>query len=92
MTAIEKAGYRPGEDVFLGLDCASSEFYVDGTYRLSTGAVLSSASWSDYLLSCASRYPIISIEDGMAEDDWDGWRLLTDRLGRRYNWSGTIYL
>ncbi len=81
--AIEKAGYRPGDDIAIALDPASSEFYKDGRYHLaSEGLQLSSAEFADYLADWTSRYPIVSIEDGMAEDDWDGWALLTERLGR----------
>jgi enolase len=87
--AIESAGYRPGEDVMLGLDCASSEFYEDGEYTLaSEGLSLKAGEFIDYLASWVEKYPIISIEDGMAEDDWDGWRLLTQRLGERVQLVG----
>jgi len=87
--AIERAGYRPGEDVLLGLDCASSEFYKDGAYRLeSEGAALTAAEFAEYLAGWVDKYPIISIEDGMAEDDWDGWKLLTERLGRQVQLVG----
>ena len=87
--AIERAGYRPGEDVLLGLDCASSEFYKDGAYRLqSEGAALTADEFAGYLAGWVEKYPIISIEDGMAEDDWDGWKLLTDRLGDRVQLVG----
>ncbi|MGD9788468.1 MAG: phosphopyruvate hydratase [Sulfuricellaceae bacterium] len=80
--AIEAAGYLPGSEVAIGVDCASSEFYKDGKYVLaSEGLSLTSAEFTDYLASWADKYPVISIEDGMAENDWDGWRLLTDRLG-----------
>jgi enolase len=80
--AIEAAGYRPGVDIALGLDCASSEFFADGEYTISSeGAALKSAEFVDYLAAWVDKYPIISIEDGMAESDWDGWKLLTDRLG-----------
>ena len=80
--AIEAAGYRPGEDIALALDCASSEFYEDDEYTLaSEGASLKSAELVDYLAAWVDKYPIISIEDGMAESDWDGWKLLTQRLG-----------
>ena len=82
MAAIEKAGYAPGEDVFLALDCAATEFYTDGKYNLAgEGRTLSSDEMVSYLVDFATRYPIISIEDGMAEDDWDGWTALTDALG-----------
>jgi enolase len=80
--AIESAGYLPGSEVAIGVDCASSEFYKDGKYVLaSEGLSLTSAEFTDYLASWADKYPVISIEDGMAENDWDGWRTLTDRLG-----------
>ena len=83
VTAIEAAGYVPGADVAIGVDCASSEFYKDGQYHLaSEGLKLSSAQFTDYLATWTDKYPIISIEDGMAEDDWDGWVLLTQRLGK----------
>ncbi len=89
LEAIEKAGYRAGEDVLLGLDCASSEFYRDGKYNLtSEGASLTSAEFADYLAAWVEKYPIVTIEDGMAEDDWDGWKLLTERLGRRVQLVG----
>ena len=81
--AIEKAGYLPGPDVAIGLDCASSEFFRDGKYHLaSDGLSLSSAQFVDYLATWVDKYPIISIEDGMSEHDWDGWKLLTSRLGK----------
>jgi enolase len=84
LAAIEKAGYTPGQDVVLGLDCAASEFYKDGKYILASERLeLSSAGFADYLGTLADKYPIISIEDGMGESDWDGWKLLTDKLGRR---------
>jgi enolase len=82
--AIEKAGYAPGSDIALALDCAASEFHADGAYRLEAeNRVLSAAEFVDILAHWCGRYPIISIEDGMAEDDWDGWKLLTDRLAGR---------
>jgi enolase len=84
LRAIESAGYTPGQDVVLGLDCASSEFYKDGKYILaSENLELTSEAFADYLATLADRYPIISIEDGMAEGDWDGWKILTDKLGKR---------
>jgi enolase len=87
--AIEAAGYRPGEHVALGLDCASSEFYEDGEYTLaSEGRSLKAAELVDYLEAWVDKYPIISIEDGMAENDWDGWKLLTDRLGKKIQLVG----
>jgi enolase len=83
LSAIEKSGYRAGEQVYLGLDTASSEFYRDGRYHLdSEGRSFDSAEFVDYLAAWAERYPIISIEDGMAENDWDGWAALTARLGQ----------
>lgn len=83
MEAITAAGYEPGKDVYLGLDCASSEFYKDGHYVLaSEGVSLTSAQFCDYLATLCGKYPIISIEDGMDEFDWDGWDLLTQRLGK----------
>ncbi len=89
LEAIEKAGYRPGEHVYLGLDVASSEFYRDGVYHLeSEGRKFDAAGFTDYLDDLVRRYPIVSIEDGMAEDDWDGWSLLTQRLGSRLQLVG----
>ena len=86
--AIEAAGYKAGEDVMIGLDCASSEFYKDGVYDYSkfegaTGAKRSSAEQVAYLEELISRYPIDSIEDGMSKNDWEGWKLLTERIGDR---------
>ena len=82
--AIEKAGFEPGTEIALGLDCAASEFYRDGKYHLAgDGLVLSSGQFTDYLASWCDKYPILSIEDGMAENDWDGWKTLTDRLGKK---------
>ena len=82
MKSIEKAGYRPGDDISLGLDCASTEFFEDGKYNLKgEGRILEAGAMADYLAELAGNYPIISIEDGMAEDDWDGWKILTERLG-----------
>jgi enolase len=84
MEAIDKAGYQAGQDVLLALDCASSEFFKDGRYKLeSENLQLSSGQFADYLAALADKYPIISIEDGMAESDWDGWKILTERLGRK---------
>lgn len=81
--AIEQAGYLPGPDVAIGLDCASSEFFSNGKYHLaSDGLSLTSAQFVDYLAAWVDKYPIISIEDGMSEHDWDGWKLLTHRLGK----------
>ena len=84
MQAIQTAGYVPGKDVLLALDCAASEFYKDGKYHLSgEGLQLSSAQFVDYLATLCDKFPIVSIEDGMSEADWDGWKLLTDRLGKK---------
>ncbi|MBI3952938.1 MAG: phosphopyruvate hydratase, partial [Chloroflexi bacterium] len=84
LAAIEAAGYRPGHDCCLALDLAATELFKDGRYVLpKEGATLTSAQMVDYLERWASRYPIVSIEDGLAEDDWEGWRLLTQRLGAR---------
>ena len=84
LEAIEKAGFVAGEQIALGLDCAASEFYKDGKYHLEgEGMVLSSAEWIDMMATWVDKYPIISIEDGMAENDWDGWKLLTDRLAKK---------
>ena len=83
LQAIEQAGYKPGEQIALGLDCAASEFYKDGKYVLAgEGLSLSSEEWTAMLSGWCDKYPIISIEDGMAEGDWDGWKILTDRLGK----------
>ena len=82
--AIEAAGYFPGEDVLIGLDCAASEFFRDGKYVLSgEGVELTAEQFVDYLANLADQFPIVSIEDGMAEGDWEGWKLLTDRLGEK---------
>jgi enolase len=82
--AIEKAGYRPGEDIALALDPAASEFYKDGRYEMTgEGKSFDAAGMVDYLADLAARYPIISIEDGLAEDDWEGWKLMTERLGQK---------
>ena len=81
--AIEAAGYMPGSDVAIGIDCASTEFYKDGKYHLeSENLQLTSEQFADYLASWADKYPIISIEDGMAENDWDGWSILTQKIGK----------
>ncbi|MEB3200338.1 MAG: phosphopyruvate hydratase, partial [Synechococcaceae cyanobacterium] len=80
VAAIEKAGYRPGDQISLALDVASTEFFKDGRYSFGGGSY-SSAEMVDQLAALVSRYPIVSIEDGVAEDDWEGWRLLTERLG-----------
>ena len=82
MKSVESAGYKPGEDVFLALDCAATEFYKDGTYNLKgEGKTLGSEEMAGYLADLVSRYPIISIEDGMSEDDWGGWNALTRMIG-----------
>ncbi|PQA85714.1 phosphopyruvate hydratase [Hyphococcus luteus] len=84
MSAVEKAGYRPAEDVFIALDAASTEFYKNGKYELEgEGKSLDSEGMAKYLADLVSRYPIVSIEDGMAEDDWDGWKALTDLTGEK---------
>lgn len=89
MSSIEKAGYKPGEDIMLALDAASSEFYKGGKYVLSgEGRTLDSAEMVDYYVDLCSRYPIFSIEDGMDEDDWDGWKTLTDALGKKIQLVG----
>ncbi|HET9813984.1 MAG TPA: phosphopyruvate hydratase, partial [Sphingomicrobium sp.] len=89
LKAIESAGYNPGGDVLLALDCAASEYFRDGAYRMTgAGKTLSSADNADFLAQLASAYPIASIEDGMAEDDWAGWKLLTERLGDRMQLVG----
>jgi enolase len=84
LEAIDKAGYKAGEDVLLGLDCASSEFFRDGKYVLkSDNLSLTAAQFTDYLATWVDKYPIVSIEDGMAESDWDGWKILTKKLGAK---------
>ena len=84
LKAVDAAGYTAGQDVLLALDCAASEFYKDGKYHLaSEGLELSSEAFADYLATLAGKYPIVSIEDGMAEGDWPGWKLLTDKLGKK---------
>jgi len=89
LEAIDKAGYTAGQDVLLALDCAASEFHKDGKYVLgSEGLTLDSAGFADYLANLADKYPIVSIEDGMGESDWDGWKTLTSRLGRRLQLVG----
>jgi len=87
--AIEKAGLQPGIDVAIGVDCAASEFCKDGLYHLeSEGLKLTSAQLTDYLAAWCDKYPVISIEDGMAEADWDGWKTLTEKLGKRVQLVG----
>jgi enolase len=89
LEAIDKAGYTAGEQIAIGLDCAASEFYKDGKYVLEgEGLTLSAAEWTDRLATWADKYPIISIEDGMAEGDWDGWKHLADRLGKKVQLVG----
>ncbi len=89
LQAIEAAGFVAGEQIALGLDCAASEFYKDGKYHLEAeGLTLSAEEWTDILATWADKYPIISIEDGMAEGDWDGWKLLTERLGDKVQLVG----
>jgi enolase len=89
MKSIEKAGYQPGDDVMLALDCASTEFYKGGKYELhGEGKSLDSAGMTRYLEDLVSRFPIISIEDGMAEDDWAGWKALTDAIGKNVQLVG----
>jgi enolase len=84
LEAISNAGYVAGEQIALGLDCAASEFYKNGKYELAgEGLSLNAQEWTDMLATWVDKYPIISIEDGMAEGDWDGWKLLTDRLGKK---------
>ncbi|WP_417521440.1 phosphopyruvate hydratase [Marinobacter sp.] len=87
--AVEKAGYKLGTDITLALDCAASEFYKDGQYVLAgEGKSFDSAGFADYLAGLAERYPIVSIEDGMDESDWDGWKVLTDKIGDKVQLVG----
>ena len=89
MSAIDAAGYKAGKDIFLAMDVASSEFYEDGKYNLKgEGRVLTSAEFVAYLKDLSERFPIISIEDGMDEDDWDGWKMLTDAIGDKVQLVG----
>ncbi|MGV6857874.1 MAG: phosphopyruvate hydratase [bacterium] len=89
LEAITQAGFKPGDDISLGLDCASSEFYEDGKYVLaSEGRSFDAAGFADYLGNWVDQYPIITIEDGMDENDWDGWKLLTDTLGDKIQLVG----
>ena len=90
LQAISDAGYTPGQEIVLALDCAASEFYKDGHYVLAGegGLQLDAAGWTDMLATWVDKYPIISIEDGMAEGDWDGWKLLTERLGQKVQLVG----
>ena len=89
LKAIEKAGYKPGEDIYLALDCAATEYFKGGKYEMKgEGISLSSEENAEYLAKLAADYPIISIEDGMAEDDWAGWKLLTDKIGSKVQLVG----
>jgi enolase len=89
LEAVDKAGYTVGTDIALAIDCAASEYYRDGMYELEgEGARLTRSQMVDYLASWCDKYPILSVEDGMAEDDWDGWKLLTERLGRKVQLVG----
>ena len=89
LEAIEAAGYTPGSQVAIGLDCASTEFYKDGKYHLaSEGLELDATAFTDYLGAWVDKYPIVSIEDGMAEDDWEGWKTLTGKLGNKVQLVG----
>jgi len=93
LQAIKKAGYTPGEQICLAFDCAASEFYKDGKYDYTKfegekGAIRTSAEQAEYLAQLTEKYPVISIEDGMAEDDWEGWKLLTDRIGDKVQLVG----
>lgn len=89
LQAIERAGYQPGKDICLGLDVASNELYHSGKYQLQAeNALLTAEAFTDYLVDLVARYPIISIEDGMAENDWAGWALLTQRLGKKIQLVG----
>tara|TARA_B110000977_G_scaffold83237_2_gene111237 strand:- start:2514 stop:3788 length:1275 start_codon:yes stop_codon:yes gene_type:complete len=89
LKSIEKAGYKPGSDIYLALDCAATEYYKDGKYEMKgEGKSLTSAENVDYLAALVADYPIISIEDGMSEDDWDGWNALTARLGDKIQLVG----
>ncbi|UDF34384.1 UNVERIFIED_ORG: phosphopyruvate hydratase [Shinella sp. XGS7] len=89
LEAIDKAGYTAGEQIALGLDCASTEFFKDGKYVLEgEGRTLEPGAMAEYLAELTAKYPIFSIEDGMAEDDWDGWKLLTDKVGKKVQLVG----
>ncbi|QIG80467.1 phosphopyruvate hydratase [Stakelama tenebrarum] len=89
LASIEAAGYKPGDDVMLALDCASTEFFKDGAYVMEgEGKTLSPADMADYLADLVDKYPILSIEDGMAEDDFEGWKLLTDKIGDKVQLVG----
>lgn len=89
MASVEKAGYKPGDDVMIALDCAATEFFKDGKYNISgEGKILSSHEMAEYLANLTRQYPILSIEDGMAEDDWEGWKALTDLIGEKVQLVG----
>ena len=89
MASVEKAGYKPGDDVMIALDCAATEFFKDGRYNISgEGKILSSHEMAEYLANLTRQYPILSIEDGMAEDDWEGWKALTDLIGDKVQLVG----
>ena len=89
LRSVEKAGYKPGEDIYLALDCAATEYFKDGKYELAgEGKSLSSEENAAYLAALVNDYPIISIEDGMSEDDWDGWKTLTDQIGDKVQLVG----
>ena len=89
LKSIEKAGYKPGEDIYLAMDCAATEYFKDGKYQMKgEGKSLTSEENADYLAALCNDYPIISIEDGMSEDDWDGWKILTDKLGDKIQLVG----
>ncbi|MEZ5752476.1 MAG: phosphopyruvate hydratase [Paracoccaceae bacterium] len=89
LKSIEKAGYRPGEDIYLALDCASTEYFKNGKYEMKgEGLSLTSEENAEYLAKLCAAYPIISIEDGMSEDDWDGWKILTEKLGGKVQLVG----
>jgi enolase len=89
LEACQNVGYKPGEDIYIALDCASSEFYKDGKYHIeSEGKILDSEGFASYLEAWVDKYPIISIEDGMDESDWDGWKALTDKIGKKVQLVG----
>ena len=89
LSSIEKAGYKPGEDIYLALDCASTEYYKNGKYEMvGEGKSLTSEENAEYLAQLCADYPIISIEDGMSEDDWEGWKILTDKIGDKVQLVG----
>ena len=89
LASIEKAGYKPGEDIYLALDCASTEYFKNGKYEMKgEGLSLTSEENADYLAKLCDAYPIISIEDGMSEDDWEGWKILTEKLGNKVQLVG----